>query len=203
MGDAHTIEELSVQISRKLKQVKKVNWLIKGYQLNELNQITHLNISKVALKGKWPPALFKLEHLEFLDIQQNDLEYIPKEISQLKKLKCIDIRNNQINALPDSFMDILELAKLYLGNNTFTEVPKLLSSCQNLRLIDFTNNQLTKGLEYLLKSTSITNIYLEKNDISQFPFHQIRDKQLLELNLVDNPLDIVPDEIPHVGRLYV
>lgn len=203
MGDTHTIEELSVQISRKLKQVKKVNWLIKGYQLNEFNQLTHLNISKVALKGKWPPALFKLEHLEFLDIQQNDLEYIPKEISQLKKLKCIDIRNNQINALPDCFKDILELKKLYLGNNTFTEVPKLLSSCHSLELIDFTNNQLADGMEYLLQSTSITNIYLENNCISQFPFHQIRDNQLLELNLMGNSLDIVPDKIPHIGKLYV
>jgi len=200
MGDVHIIEELIAQISRNLKQVKKVNWLIKGYQINALDQITHLNISKIALKGKWPPALFKLENLEFLDIQQNDLDCIPEEISQLKKLKCLDIRNNHLSSLPDSVMNIHGLTKLYLGNNIFTAIPKILSCCQNLEIIDFTDNQIYGGTEYLLQSKSITNIYLRNNLIRTFPFHSIKSGQLLELNVMENPITTVPTELPVIGN---
>ncbi len=198
MEDVKLIEELSSQINRNLKQVRKVTWLIKGYQLNDLGHVTHLNIAKCNLKGCWPAALFKLTHLQVLDIQENQLESIPEEIKELKSLACLDIRNNQIQELPQSISTLPVLQKLYLGNNLFTKVPELIQDCDTLNLIDFTDNLLSEGIENILNSTSIRNIYLRNNRLKYFPFHLIRPNGILELNVMENHIENSQENLSRV-----
>ena len=89
----------------------------------------------------------------------------------------------------------MRLYSNYLGDNKFTIVAKIIYDCPQLEVVDFTKNQLSEGMEYLLNSASITNIYLRNNCIKLFPFHLINCKRLLELNLMENNIENIPEDL--------
>ena len=151
MNDILIIEELQNQISKKLKQLDKTVWFLKGFQCNSAGNITHLSIQKTRLKGLWPDAIFKLKHLEYLNIQDNELKHIPDKIADLQNLKCLDIRLNQLDTLPNSIKELKLLEKFYLGNNEFKYIPESIQYCPSLKLIDFTENQINDGCENIFK----------------------------------------------------
>lgn len=173
---------------RKLKQMAKIVWFSRGYQVNEQNQVTHLSIFNMGLNGQWPAELFQLQHLEYLDIRDNALATIPDSIASLQKLKCLDVRINQLSSLPSAISQLPQLENLYLAQNQFTSVPGIIAQCPTLELIDLTNNAITQGCEYLLEASTLNRIYLNNNQLKQFPFDQII-RPIEELNVSENPLE--------------
>ncbi len=202
MNDSLIIEELQSQISKKLNKVEKLTWFLKGYQCDGNNHITHLSIQKTRLNGEWPAALFQLQNLEYLNIQENNLNFIPEEITHLKKLKILDIRNNQISNLPTNISQLPNLEKLYLGQNNFEAIPESIKYCTSLLLIDFTENFIKDGCQYLLESPSIKNIYLRGNQIKSFPFEYLMNKQIEELNIQENLISSLPNEQYKIDRFF-
>jgi len=187
MNDLEIIERLNQKIPDKLKQLKKIAWFLQGYQLNDRQQVTHLSIFRMNLKGKWPEELFQLKHLEYLDIRENELETIPDSIAQLQMLKNLDMRLNQLTELPAEMSQLPCLNKLYLANNHFELVPAVVAHCPSLELIDLTNNKIASACEYLVQSQSLNQIYLNNNLVTSFPFETIT-RPIEELNLSENPL---------------
>lgn len=188
MDDLTTIHQLSRKLNKNLKQMKKIVWFSRGFQLNEQQQVTHLSIFRAGLDGQWPEELFQLKHLEYLDIRENDLNSIPDAIMHLQQLNCLDVRLNQIDTLPSVLSELPQLKKLYLGNNRFTTVPETIEECQTIQLLDFTNNAITDGCEYLFHTPSLKQIYLNNNQITNFPFKAITNP-IEELSLSNNPIE--------------
>ncbi|CAB3261553.1 unnamed protein product [Arctia plantaginis] len=59
-----------------------------------------------------------------LNLQNNKLTIIPKEISELKNLKILNVNHNQImDIAPGSISELPELTSLTLGNNRLMEYP--------------------------------------------------------------------------------
>lgn len=195
MTDITIIERLNAQLYRPIKQVKKISWITKGFVLNAQGQVTHLSIFKARLNDHIPPELFEFKHLEYLDIRENGLTTLPEDIAHLNRLNYADFRNNRLQNLPESFAALQQLQKLYLGQNALTLLPDVLAKLQALELIDFSNNEISKGCERLLQSESIRNIYLNNNELHYFPFESLRENQLDELVLIDNPLKTKPNNI--------
>lgn len=59
-----------------------------------------------------------MPNVEFLDLSQNQLRQIPKVIGTLKALKTLNVEDNQLTFLPEEVKQLIELQKLdLLGNN--------------------------------------------------------------------------------------
>ena len=69
------------------------------------------------------PALWKLQHLTALYLNDNSLFRIPSSISLLHNLKRLDISNNKLRSLPAEIGDLCYLKELMLNNNYLRALP--------------------------------------------------------------------------------
>ena len=68
--------------------------------------------------GRIPEALFKLKHLQHLDLNDNDLRgEIPASIADAKDLRYLRLSYNRLTRLPDSISNLTNLALVHLHNN--------------------------------------------------------------------------------------
>lgn len=71
------------------------------------------------------PEIFKdsrFNKLQVLNLSNNNLESIPKEIADLKQLKCLDLSNNKLETIPEEIMNS-EQIMIDVINNKFTSLP--------------------------------------------------------------------------------
>ncbi|KAJ8722146.1 hypothetical protein PYW08_004548 [Mythimna loreyi] len=72
-----------------------------------------------------------------LNLQNNKLTQIPKEISDLKDLKTLNAENNEImEIVPGSISELPELVNLKLGNNRLIEFPQDLKNAFGLTKLE-------------------------------------------------------------------
>ncbi|KAJ8731290.1 hypothetical protein PYW07_004454 [Mythimna separata] len=72
-----------------------------------------------------------------LNLQNNKLTEIPKEISDLKDLKILNAENNEIKEIvPGSISELPELVNLKLGNNRLIEFPQDLKNAFGLTKLE-------------------------------------------------------------------
>ena len=80
--------------------------------LQNPNEVRVLNLSKQRIT-EIPASIAKLKNLQFLELQDNNIEYIAKEIGSLPLLQ-----------------------ELYLGKNRLTTLPPEMGNLKNLRVLD-------------------------------------------------------------------
>ena len=93
----------------------------------EILKLDHNYIPKI------PPDIKKLSNLVKLSVSFNCIRKIPIEISLLKpNLKHLNIGNNRIEALPKELFSLTNLRGLHIYNNHFTQFPVELAQLSNL-----------------------------------------------------------------------
>lgn len=112
-------------------------------------------------KSRWPeleitgnvrslsPALFKMQHLTCLYLNDNNLTRLPPEINQLVNLTHLDLSSNKLRALPPEIGDLYLLRELLLNNNNLHFLPYELGKLFKLQTLGLKNNPLTKELAVL------------------------------------------------------
>lgn len=70
------------------------------------------------------------------------------DIYLLEHIEVLDLSNNNLTTLPSSIGDMRNLRKLILRNNKLNTLPATISACKNLQEIDITGNPITF---YLMK----------------------------------------------------
>jgi hypothetical protein len=68
--------------------------------------------------------LFNLRNLKMLDLENNLLTEIPKEIKLLENLEGLYLSGNKLKTLPDELGELSNLKTITLINNNFTEAEK-------------------------------------------------------------------------------
>jgi leucine-rich repeat protein SHOC2 len=69
---------------------------------SSLKNLRILNLSDNGLKNM-PKDINDLKHLETLDLSKNSLEFLPFELTELKSLKCLKLNENKIEEVTDTF----------------------------------------------------------------------------------------------------
>lgn len=69
------------------------------------------------------PALWKLQHLTALYLNDNSLFRLPSSISLLHNLRRLDLSNNKLRSLPAEIGDLCSLRELMLNNNYLRALP--------------------------------------------------------------------------------
>ncbi|KAK2720822.1 hypothetical protein QYM36_004635 [Artemia franciscana] len=116
------------------------------------------------------PALWQLQHLTCLYLNDNCLQRIPPDIGRLTSLQHLDLSCNKLRSLPAELGDLVCLRELLLNNNSIRILPYELGKLFQLQVLGLKGNPLTpeilqvyseangtvKLLSFLLDRLSVT-----------------------------------------------
>lgn len=101
--------------------------------------------------------------VEYLDLSNNNLHYLPDDIGRLIELKYINLSKNQLTGLPTVIGDLWKLEKIDLSDNLISDVAEEIAAIErlpNLRLLYLGKNPIN-SLDDLM------NIALKALDVSE------------------------------------
>jgi len=121
----------------------------------------------------------KLKDLETLDISENHLSTLPKEIGGLKNLRHLNLRNNRpLKILPPEIGSLIQVQYLGFEGSKLSKIPNTIGGCKNL--IKIVGNACK---------------------IEAIPFEIGKCTELREINLSYNKIDSIPSEIGELNSL--
>lgn len=191
-------------------------------EIGNLCQLTVVSFHRNKLRTL-PESFGNLVELRELNLSHNKITRLPKSFGRLKRLKSLDLNNNQMFRLPDSFGNLEKLSELKLAQNRLSGIPDSLKKCTELRLLILSANHLRgelifpqewKKMSYLsLRSCTLCRLsesidWLESLEILDLGRNCLvtlpsmkRLRNLLQLNLAENPLKEIPPGLRHLSRL--
>ncbi|KAM8867391.1 fibromodulin a isoform 1-T1 [Synchiropus picturatus] len=185
-----------------------------------------LHHNQVTSEGIGPKAFRKLESLERLYLQHNNLSSIPANLP--RSLRDLRLNHNRIEKVTGADLEGMDnLTVLYIHDNAITDMSASLKALTSLTLLDISNNKLTKVPNSL--PGHLHQLYVESNSIDSLPegflggFPQLQyvrmahnlltDKGipsntfnvsgLLELDLSFNKLERIPQVSSTLEHLYL
>lgn len=162
-------------------------------------------------------ALAEPEKVISLDLKNQGLTEIPKEILRFPNLERLDVAHNNITELPDFIGQLDQLKGLYLGSNQLSQLPDAIGNCSTLEELHVTNNPLRsisptivrlRSLRLLFISSTVAeaqfqpaiwgmqglrNVRFMNLNITEVPSSVSEMKQLTELCLNDNSITEIPE----------
>ena len=116
-----------VNIDEIQKQYNIINF---KYIYKKIKDLLYLN--KTLKLNRMVTDLINLKELDLCD---NQLEEIPKEIGSLINLQKLNLYNNQLKEIPKEIGSLINLQILNLNHNQLKEIPKEIESLINLCVI--------------------------------------------------------------------
>lgn len=107
------------------------------------------------------PALWRLQHLTALYLNDNSLFRIPPSISLLQNLKRLDLSNNKLRSLPAEIGDLCSLRELMLNNNYLRALPYELGKLFQLTTLGLKGNPLGSDVIQLYSEVNGTRKLLD------------------------------------------
>ena len=106
-----------------------------------------LNKLKVAKLRQVPDVLFttNLNWITELNLDDNSIHRLPKEMGTLKTLVRLSARRNLIDKLPSEMKRCRQLQKLYMDHNRLPKLPSFLYTHLPLNVLAVTHNHLDSG----------------------------------------------------------
>mmetsp|Transcript_16832 Transcript_16832/g.23424 ORF Transcript_16832/g.23424 Transcript_16832/m.23424 type:complete len:357 (+) Transcript_16832:92-1162(+) len=182
--------------SGELNSLLKILWKTKTNHIQSLNVLSRLQLH--ALPAKF---LGSLHHLKSLDLSENKIQFLPNEITKLKKLTKLYLDRNEISDLPTQFANLKYLETLTLSNNKLTEVPEAILSLVNLKILDLGSNRIQSMDQIPVRLPLLEVLRLENNQLKTVPPSISRLSSLETLSLSNNQLVTVPEEIGLLPKL--
>jgi len=89
-----------------------------------------------------------------LTLSEN-LDTFPMEILNLaESLEVLDLSNNQLSSLPKEIIQLKKMKIIFASNNLFETLPAVLGQCPALEMIGFKSNQINQVSENALSFKS-------------------------------------------------
>jgi len=144
-----------------------------------------------------------LIHLEFLDIKENLLQYIPGNLEDLQSLKYLDLSYNKLRRLPEYFQSNLET--LILDGNELkdqTKLPTWIIKQNALQILSLAAVGLKELIDVFIGDISLNNLVkldLRCSNIDLIPqsLTYLENLEVLELG---NCRDIMDNALTHWNR---
>lgn len=106
-------------------------------EISELKALHTLHLRNNRMTS-FPFPILNLHHLKILYLDENQIERIPKEISQLK-LEALDIQANLIGDM-EPICQIPSLKTLHIAKCRITVIPSSIRNLKNLRVLYLDHN---------------------------------------------------------------
>lgn len=112
---------------------------------------TYLNISNYQMQSL-PKMIFKFNQLEVLDLDSNNLIYLPESIGNLNRLMVLSISGNRkLKRLPESIGNLKRLRNLDADSTGLIALPESMSKLKKLRYLNI-NRTYVKSLPKIQSS---------------------------------------------------
>ncbi len=129
-------------------------------------QVKHLNLSNQKLK-KVPKEVFLFPNLKTLDLSGNKIDVLPADIGQLTKLEELTLTKNKIDELPKEIGNLKRLRVLKMRANSLYALPKEIGALGRLEVADFNGNPLWRLPEEFKSCTNLKFIDIRNTDIDK------------------------------------
>ena len=115
-----------------------------------------------------------LKSLKTVNISQNKLTEFPLFLCQLTHVDFVDVSDNKITYIPNG-IDVISAVEINLNRNQVSVIPESLSSCRRLKVLRLEENciNLMGVPPSILQNSSISLLCLEGNPL------QLRELQEL------------------------
>lgn len=140
------------------------------------------------------------DSLEILDLSNNNLSIIPKEIEQLRKLKIAFFSNNLFTSVPDAFKGCENLYMLGLKANQIEFFKEDILPLSISWLI-LTDNKLKKLPDSMGKLTKLQKFPIAGNKLEELPSSLSKCKNLELIRLSANNFKVFPSLLLELPRL--
>nr|CAD7393635.1 unnamed protein product [Timema cristinae] len=104
-----------------------------------------------------------------VQLQDNSLDSLPREIGSLSKLTRLHLSRNKLRSLPSQFYQLRNLRHLVLSHNQLEELGEDLGDLVMMETLDLSHNSLSNipaGTGFL---TRLTQLNLSHNQLADFP----------------------------------
>lgn len=160
-------------------------------KITQCMNLRYLNLKdqKMAVK-QMPLSVYSLTDLEFLNLQNTELEEIPEDIGNLHYLQHLELGDNQISRLPDAITGLKYLNYLGLRLNRIAELPESIGNLEQLTAIMLRGNGLKELPESMGRLKNLFYLYASDNQIKKIPSNIARWKDIAEVDFTNNPLSL-------------
>lgn len=104
-----------------------------------------------------------MTNLSSLQLQNNNLVTLPKELWRLTSLTELNLGYNQLKEIPIEVGQLTQLRELFIHNNQISALPSQIGRLIHLDVLDLTCNKLTNLPGELLK-LNLKNLWIDQND---------------------------------------
>jgi len=129
-----------------------------------LYDLTNLK-NKLGLKE----SIEEIYQMKRLDLFNNQIKEIPKEIGHLHNLQKLDLNVNKIKEIPKEIGQLHNLQRLWLYNNKIKEIPKEIGQLHNLEYLGLYNNQIKEIPKEIGQLHNLQRLWLYNNKIKEIP----------------------------------
>ncbi|XP_078489106.1 zinc finger protein isoform X2 [Ciona intestinalis] len=120
-----------------------------------------------------------LTSLRVLDLHNNRIALLPKDIGVLSNLQVFNIENNRITELPDSVEDLKKLQSLLAKDNQLNSLPITISGMESLRTLDISGtNKVIYLPKTLCKVRTLEVLVLANPAVMEYPHSMVASEGL-------------------------
>lgn len=164
------------------KEFKKTLRQVISNNLSSLEYNSWYKNDSEILKS-FPEEILSIEHLEILDLGNNEIKNIPADIKKLKNLRVLNLSNNQIDFLPPEIGELSNLEVLILQNNNLKELSSSILQLEKLNTLRFTKNNISSLPLFISEFKELKGLSFGYNPITNIPnwLHEWTNLQSLEM----------------------
>eukprot|EP00469_Lotharella_globosa_P005689 CAMPEP_0167800904 /NCGR_PEP_ID=MMETSP0111_2-20121227/18068_1 /TAXON_ID=91324 /ORGANISM="Lotharella globosa, Strain CCCM811" /LENGTH=317 /DNA_ID=CAMNT_0007696371 /DNA_START=1 /DNA_END=954 /DNA_ORIENTATION=+ len=167
-------------------------WLF--FERNELDFIPVLELQQNSIR-RLPKEIGKLYFLKRFYVNNNQLRHLPMETGGLKHLEVLDLSGNNLKDLPAQIGGLESIRSLGLRSNCLVSLPPTIGRLTSLQILDLDGNKLTSLPKEIGNLSSLLHAKISFNDLRKIPVEIISLKSLVSLRIRGNKLEELPLEL--------
>lgn len=159
-------------------------------------ELSHLRL--LSLRGckqlVLPDSISNLKRLTSANFEENNYEYIPRDLCRIRSITDLNFSNNHLYDIPKEIKGISALRALNLMGNYIEDLPPQFFKLKKLGVLNLSKNRLYQVSMDIIRLTSLTRLNLERNNLTSVPT-AIKDIRLKVCLLGHNRIFQLPDEL--------
>jgi len=136
-------------------------------------------------------AIQESEKVLSIDVDNQTLKIIPKQISKLKNIVSFNLGGNSFKIFPKEICTLTSLDELSMSSSELTYVDKEIGDLKNLRILILNFNQIISLPKEIGKLTNLLYLELGRNQLTTLPNEIKFLINLQELHIENNKLSEV------------
>ena len=164
--------------------------------LYDLPQLVRLDVSFNVLNGTLTGLVGRLDQLEELHLDSNNLVALPASISGMRALTVLSVADNLLTGLPPELGDCSALRQLNCKNNKIASIPgAVFRSCTRLEKMQFSGNLLKAIPEEIGCCINAVLVDFSCNAIEELPPSLAQCVNIEVLHFGSNKIPAIAPEI--------